>query len=68
MTGLIPAQIGLAAKVRPQGALKASWEAFVAEQVERDEALRAEPVRPLLKVREQVPRFALAEFFRGCLP
>lgn len=68
MTGLIQSQIGIAAKVRPQGAIKVSWAAFVAEQVERDEALRAEPERPLLAVKERPSRFAWDEFLRGCLP
>lgn len=45
---LIATQIGLAQKVRPQGAIRASWEAFLSEQLERDDAIRfAEEDRPL---------------------
>jgi hypothetical protein len=35
--GLIPEQIGLATKVRPEGYAKISWEAWLTEQVERED-------------------------------
>ncbi len=36
-TGFIETQLGLAAHIKPKGAIKAAWRAFIAEQVERDE-------------------------------
>ena len=47
--GLVPSQIGLAEKVRPQGMVAASWQAYLESLIEKEEAVRyAKEDRPLL--------------------
>jgi len=72
--GLIPSQIGLTERVRPQGDIRLSWQAFIDAQIERDEAimwskqpkgeLRAERTPLLERIRDSLPRFSL----RGLIP
>ena len=70
MEGLIPAQIGLASHVRPQGAIRLSWEAFVQEQVERDDLIRwaQSADNAPLEVKEEKKRRSYKGFFSGLIP
>lgn len=70
MEGLIPSQLGFAARVRPQGAIQASWEAFLKEQIERDEAIRyaATPDAAPLALSEPKEKRSIIKWLRELVP